>query len=370
MIIRYLTQDDVPQHDKVASQAFVFPCEIGDPTSVLPCEKVLGAFADDNETLLADLEVHERTCHYDGGLLQCAAVGGVAAKPEHRGKGAIRALFAQLFREKQYDISILYPFSEAYYRKLGYERAGFSLNAAVPFSGLQDVERNNDVTLYEGKDPARLTEIYHRCASQYNLSFVRETAEGFSGEPYLSQTYTYILKNNALATLFVDREKSTVFVRELWYDSCASMRGILGFLRNFEANQKTVCFQSLPANTPLLHYVRELKGCEITLHPVGAVRLLNTENVLRAHSYPAQPGAFTLGIGSDVYAVSYAGKDVTVKKGSALPPDVVMDVGRASQILLCGITDPAYTPGVEIRNPDTEFFRAFPPKTTFFTDPF
>ncbi|MBR6940240.1 MAG: GNAT family N-acetyltransferase, partial [Clostridia bacterium] len=120
MIIRYLTQDDITEHDKISSQAFSYSCEIGDPDSVLPCEKVLGAFDDDNKTLFADFEIHEKKCYYDGGLLNCAAIGGVAAKPEHRGKGAVRELFERLFSEENYDISILYPFSEEYYRKLGY----------------------------------------------------------------------------------------------------------------------------------------------------------------------------------------------------------------------------------------------------------
>ena len=98
MIIRLLTQKDVAEHDKITSQAFSYACEIGDPDSVLPCEKVLGAFDDDNRTLFADLELQERTCNYDGGFLTCAAVGGVAAKPEHRGKGAVKALFEQCYQ--------------------------------------------------------------------------------------------------------------------------------------------------------------------------------------------------------------------------------------------------------------------------------
>ena len=132
MKIRFLTQDDVAEHNKVSSQAFVYACEVDDPNSALPCPKVLGAFDDDGKTLLADFELQERVCHYDGGLLTCAAIGGVAAKPEHRGKGAVTALFHHLFRERPYDISILYPFSEPYYRRLGYERVGCSVSVTVP----------------------------------------------------------------------------------------------------------------------------------------------------------------------------------------------------------------------------------------------
>ena len=368
MIIRYLKQNDVAAHDRLSAQAFVYPCEIDDPASVLPCEKVLGAFDDDGETLFADFELYERTCRYDGGVLTCAAVGGVAAKPEHRGKGAVKALFDHLLREENYDVSILYPFSEAYYRRFGYERVGAALCAAVPFAELSAVKRNQDAVLYEGDDPAGLLAVYNRCAAQYNLAFTRQTAAAFSDKPYLSQSYTYVWKNRSFATFSVDRAKSTVFVKELYYDSPASMLGIVGFLRNFEANQKTVCFQNLPADTPLLHYVRDLHSCEITLHAVGAARVLRFETVLRAHAYPPGSGAFTVGIGSDVYRVTYGPDGVTTERNPACGPDVTMDVGRASQILLCGASQAPYLPGVAVHNPETDFFRLFPPKTTFFSD--
>ncbi len=369
MIIRLLTQKDVAEHDKITSQAFSYACEIGDPDSVLPCEKVLGAFDDDNKTLFADLELQERTCNYDGGFLTCAAVGGVAAKPEHRGKGAVKALFEHVFRESGCDVSVLYPFSEAYYRKLGYERAGRSVSAAVPFSELAGIERNHDATLYEGNDTQQLLEIYNRCEKSHNLSFVRENAQAFSSEPYASMRYTYIWKNRSFATICVDREKSAVLVDELCFDSRESMLGIVGFLRNFESNQKTVCFQKLPEDTPLLRYVRDLKNCGITLHNTGSVRILNVENVLRAHRYPAA-GAFTLRVCDETFRVECSESGVEVGKTDLQEPDVILDVNAASQILLCGLSDAQYMPGIVIRNPDLDFLKLFPPRTAFFTDAF
>lgn len=368
MIIRFLTQNDVSEHEKVASQAFVFPTDIGDPNAALPCEKVLGAFGDDNKTLFADLELYGKQCHYGGKLLKCAAIGGVAAKPEHRGKGAVKALFDAVFSEGGYDISILYPFSEVYYRKLGYERVGRSLSVTVPFAALSSIPRNRDAALYEGNDPERLLGIYNRCAAQYNLCFVRETPEMFPEKPYLSQNYTYIWKNNSFATFSVDRGRSTVFVKEIFFDSCESLRGIVGFLRNYESNQKKVCFGNVPENTPLLHYIGDLKDCGITLHRTGAARILNPENVLRAHRYPAGNGAFTVQIGNDIYRVTYGADGAEAEKNGAYAPDAVMDIGRASQLLLDGFTDAAYIPGLEIRNPASDFFGAFPPQTTFFSD--
>ena len=368
MIIRFLTQNDVAEHEKTASQAFVFSSDIHDPDAVLPCEKVLGAFDDDGKTLFADLELYERACHYDGGLLTCAAIGGVAAKPEHRGKGAVKALFDAVFREKKYAISILYPFSEAYYRKLGYERVGRSVSATVPFSELAGISRNRDAALYEGTNTERLLSIYNRCAEAYNLCFVRETAEAFSAQPYLSQRYTYIWKNNSFATFSVDRGKSALFVKELYFDSCEAMLGIVGFLRNFEANQKTVCFQNIPDDSPLLHFVEDMKHCEVAVHNTGSARILDPEKVLKAHRYPPQDGAFTVQIGGDVFRVTYSAKGADVDKNGGYAPDVIMSVSRASQLLLCGFTDAAYIPDLVVKNPSSSFFSLFPPKTTFFSD--
>jgi hypothetical protein len=242
------------------------------------------------------------------------------------------------------------------------------MSVTVPFTELSSIPRNNDAVLYEGRDPDRLLEIYNRCAGQYNLCFVRNTPDMFPKQPYLSQSYTYIWKNNAFATFSVDRGKSTVFVKEIFFDSCESMCGIVGFLRNYEANQKKVCFGNVPENTPLLHYIGDLKECDIALHRTGAARILDPENVLRAHRYPAGDGAFTVQIGNDIYRVTYSPKGVYVEKTDAYTPDAVMSLSRASQLLLCGFTDAAYIPELEIGNPASDFFQAFPPKTTFFSD--
>ena len=368
MIIRLLTPNDVVEHDKISSQAFSYSCDIHEPASVLPCEKVLGAFDDDNKTLFADFEIHERKCNYDGGILTCAAIGGVAAKPEHRGKGAVKALFDYLFRENAYDVSILYPFSETYYRKYGYERVGNSVEITCPFSEISEIRRNNDVKLYEGNDADRLLEIYNRCAQKYNLSFVRENADAFSDKPYFSKNYTYIWKNNSFATIQIDRAKSTVFVSELYFDSCESLLGIMGFLRNFESNQKYFCIQRVPEDSPLLNFLPDLRRCDIQLHNTGSARVMNVEKILRLHEYPVQDGEFTLQICDDIFHVTYSKTGVEIDKDQLRAPDLITDINTASRILLSGLAHAAYIPNLTIKNARSDFFQAFPPKTAFFTD--
>ncbi len=370
MIIRFLTPDDVPEHDKITSQAFSYSCEIGNPDSALPCEKVLGAFDDDGRTLLADFELNERKCYYDGGILTCAAVGGVAAKPEHRGKGAVTALFARLMENPGYDISILYPFSEGYYRRFGYERTGLCLSACVPFPELSAVPRTNDVTLYEGKDTEKLLSIYNRCAGELNLCFIRDSAEAYSDKPYYSQKYTYIYKDGAYATIQIDRETGSLIVSEIFFDSLGSMLGILGFFRNFEANLKKIIFSKLPLNTPLTGIIREMKDCEIKMHNNGSAAILNTEKVLGMHKYPVSEGGFTLQAGEDIFGVTVSGGKTEVIKDASLLPDVITGKCTAAGILLNGTSIARYNPALKINNPESDFFKMFPQKVSFFCDEF
>ncbi|MBR6941267.1 MAG: GNAT family N-acetyltransferase [Clostridia bacterium] len=370
MIIRYLTQDDVPEHDKITSQAFSYSCEIGNPDSVLPSEKVLGAFDDDNKTLFADFEILEKKCCYGIGTLTCAAVAGVAAKPEHRGKGAVKELFARLISDGGYDISILYPFSEEYYRKLGYESVGRCVSAVVPFSGLREIKRNTDVTLYEGNDSAKLLALYNKCARNLNLCFVRENTEAYSDKPYYSQKYTYIYKDGAYATIEIDRDKSTIFVSEIYFDSFESMLGILGFLRNFESNQSKLSFSKLPENTPLFNVIRDIKSCDIRLHNTGSARILNVKKVLETHNYPVQNGEFTIQAGDEQFAVTVEQGKAEVNISRSLKPDLVMDTAAASQVLLSGTDNALYNPGIIINNPQSDFFGMFPREVSFFTDGF
>ena len=97
------------------------------------------------------------------------------------------------------------------------------------------------------------------------------------------------------------------------------------------------------------------------------MRLLDPAAVLRAHKYPAWDGGFTVRIGGETYRVRFSANGAAVEQ-TADAPDAAMDIACASRLLLCGFADPAYEPGLEIKNPASDFFKAFPPKPTFFSD--
>lgn len=387
MIIRGLTEEDVKEHDRVSSQAFVYSCDLTE-SSALPSPVMAGAFLDDNKTLAADMEIGDRRCFFGNGTLRCAAVGGVAAKPEYRGRGAVRAMFDALFDGSvfgdRWDVSVLYPFSSFCYGKFGYGCVGSAVTLTVPFGELSDVPKNTDVRLHEGDDHSALFDIYNACAENYSLCFVRDAASlqssplPYIAEPYLEKKYTYIRGKEAYATFSVNREKSCIEVKEIFYRDRNALVGIVGFLRNFEGNQRTVVFENIPARSEIFTLIRDVCRAEMKARPVGMARVLNAENVLKTKKYPRHGGSFVLGLRDVIekndraFAVEYAGGTAEVHPTDR-PPELILEPPAAAKLFFDGVTsfrELAFLPGAEIKLENPELLAAFPVENTFFCDPF
>ncbi len=384
MIIRQLNKNDVFQHERVASQSFVYGCDVDCENNELPSQIMLGAFADDNITLMADMEIGDRKCNFEGETLTCAAVGGVASKPEYRNKGSVRRMFDVLFNaealKKDFDISILYPFSASYYKKFGYAGMGYSVCIKVPFSEFSHIERCSDVFLYEGKNPEKLTELYNSTFCKYNLSFVRTDGSHFCSEPYLTKEYVYILNDyRAYISISVDRDESTVFVKEIGYSDKESLLNIIGFLRSFEGNQKFAVFKKLPLNTPVLEIVRDINNCVIEMKSTGAARVLDVESVLGKIKYPQSGGSFsiectdTVEKNNGIFRIEYYKGTADIRKINSGRGDVLLNPSGFSRLLLNGVPEfdlREFNDGIVINNYNSDLFKVFTPKNTFFNDEF
>lgn len=386
MEIRNLTPEDYVQHNKVASQSFIYECDIYED-KLLPCETMLGAF--ENGVLAADMEVYDRLCHFDGSILRCAAVGGVASKPEYRNKGAVRQLFEALFSGKHIDykpeISILYPFSEGYYRKFGYGSTGYSVCLTVPFTELSEMPKNTDVVLFEGENEMELLGLYNAASAQGGLSFLRADCRDFSCEPYAKAEYTYIHKDknggyDAYATFSVDRKSSRVNVKEMHFISPDGLRGILGFLRSYEGNQSEITFCALPENSPVFPLLKGAVHYRCTRSCAGAVRILDVASVLEKKLYPVGKGFFAIEItdgdvpaNNGVFTVEYSRGTAEVKRTKTVSPDITLTPCAASSLIFAGTANAQslfYMPGVTVHRSNPALIEAFPVSYPFFTDSF
>lgn len=373
MIIREITEKDLYQSAACMVECFGGGIEPQDLR--MPADKtVLAAFEDDDKTLCAQLEYLEKEVNFDGGILSCAAVGGVSSFARARRKGAVRALFRELQTNPAYakDVSILYPFSSTYYRKFGYDSAGRCMRLEIPSSALASVERCGDVYVAENSDLATLVRIYNENAKKDNLSFVRDGSRYFNANPYRTAEFTYITKDNTgYADLWLRRDIKTIVVREISFGSYETLRTLLGFIRNFDSSMNTVAFEKLPLGSPVLHLIDDRNKAVISASYCGSVRINDVKKVLASKRYRGN-GSFTLRVDGKGYRAEYSDGAVLVTEydGKA---DIEMTVADASRALLCGLSgadEASYMPGVTVNNPSSDFFSCFTPSDAFYTDGF
>lgn len=387
MIIRKLTDADIPEHEKLAALAFICETDPYEEGLTLPCEDMLGAFSDDGR-LIADMEVGKRQNFYYSSLLSCIAVGGVSSRPEVRRSGSVRALFEKLFededRENGAEISILYPFSNTYYRKFGYEFAGETLSVTLPFSELCAERQEGSAELFEGNDPEELLNLYNSSAAKTCLAFRRENAEMFNCDPYRTAKYTYIWRSpsgeaKAYASFIADRRNSVISVRELNYLDKEGLSGILGFLQAYKGNYASLRFEGIPADFPVPHFISDMHGCEIRYSYPGAVRILDVESVLKKKRFPVSGGSFTLKCrdtmkkNNDIFHVEYENGKAVVERGGAYKPDIELEPHAFSRLILCGVNNAEeleYLRGAVITGNAERIASAFVPEKLFFNDSF
>ena len=388
VIVRKLTQADARKADEVSCAAFI--CSLDDEPVLEEGVTFYGAFLDDGETLFSQIEVYNKECFYGSGILKCAGVGGVATKPEYRRRGGVRACFQKMFddsTESGYDISILYPFSTAYYRLFGYENAFKSAWASYDFSVLSHIERSTSVELMTEETLGEMTDLYNRIARKQNLMFKRTDGQYFHTEPYKEKAWTYFAlspdgEKTGYVSITPNRAESTIWVSEIGFLNKAALVTLLGFLRTFDGNFKKLTFDKLPMNSPIFDVLAdENKLAERKFYCSGSARILNLENVLKLNIYPKEKGSFILksvdeciARNNGTFRVEYENGKAAVTKADGEKPDITLNAPALARVLLAreGLDAEAlsYIDGAEISGDITDFLKAFPHLTTAFYDGF
>ncbi|MDR1630555.1 MAG: GNAT family N-acetyltransferase [Oscillospiraceae bacterium] len=396
MIIRYLTPDDILQSMQVSSSAFIWKMDENDLKEAKQkrkdgkIEPILGAFCDDDKTLMAQIEVLDFENNFCGTYLKSSGIGGVATKPEFRRGGAVRALFNAHFaeaKEKAYVTSLLYPFSYDYYRLFGYERICRFVECTLPYKAIAHVARNCDVKLYEGEEKMKeqLLGVYDAYARKHNHMFRRTCDDYFYKKPYEQNEYTYLWFNaagepKAYVSYTCDRPASAVHVKELLFTDYESLYGMLGFLRVYDGNFETLHFMKLPEHSPVFELITEHKYFQSTLRNSGSVRIFDLKTLLEANSYPETAGHFSLYYPDDcmnkgcIFEVEYQSKKAQVALRTGGEYDLYLAPAPAARLTLGGegLTEERlqYIGGIEVKTTAADFLRAFPARPVDFYEGF
>src|SRR5581483_10265276 len=135
--VRQLAESDLPAARRLSGTAFGWrpSADAPPPAAAAPNTRVRWGAFDEHGALVAqavDL-VHEQW--WGGRILAASGVASVAVAPEHRGRGASRAVMSTLLhhaRDRGAAVAALFCTSSAVYRSLGFEVCGVLRTVTLP----------------------------------------------------------------------------------------------------------------------------------------------------------------------------------------------------------------------------------------------
>ncbi len=307
--------------------------------------------------------------------------GGIETPVENRRNGNVRKMFDYMHyyaANEGVAVSLLHPFSFTYYEQFGYKKVADHLILRFPTRMIDFVPRRCSFVPYDETRLSDVLEIYRAFSKGRNLLPERFDDSHYTREG--RQTYVYYDNGSPTAyvtftqtkTLYINNYINTLLtVNEMAYKSAKGLREIFSFLRMFEGEfdetELRDCSLCSEVDLVLKHYVHT----DYKRLPDLAARVINTERLLDANTYPEKEGEFTVRITdamptvAGVYNVCYGGKDHRIQRlGDSADAQLTLSATAFVRIIYgydpVDAKNAEYIEGVEIHSPCDDFFRAFP----------
>ncbi len=383
MEVRLIKPEEAVDYLKISAASFIWKFDKDvDKEVEMP---VMGAFH--NGKLIAGMELFDFKCNYCGNLINTLVLSGICSQPESRRMGGVRAIFDEVGKtaiKNGIVAGFLSPFSIEYYEKFGYANLNRCFTISVPFHKLEHIPRNNDVELYTGEQLEELCQLHNKCAFKENLMTLREDNKHFCSKPLEEADYTYIHRNtkgeaDGYVRFKVTRPEQLV-CDELFVLNPEALKGIVGFLRNYDGIVKTLCVKKQYQGSPFACLVDRIDGIKYNYDGGYAGRIYNLKKLLENNVYPEKHGSFSILSLDDleqnkgIFDVEYENGKATVTHRNDGVYDISLTPPAAARLLLAGEGHTAetavYINGVELKTDADDFFRAFPHRATRFTDSF
>jgi len=255
-----------------------------------------GCFTDDGR-MMAHVQNEHRYTMYDGHEVYTGCIGCVSTFPEYREGGAVKEIFAQLFRDAYVNgevFSYLFPFKHSFYRKFGYETCGELPVYRFPISALKGRHFTGWAKMWlPGDDMTAHTEVYSKFSKKYNQAHVRSANEmkgRIHSDPFESRRYTYLLGNDAPCAFITFNDKyeeggNVVNVQDCAWLGKEGMDAILGFLARFSADYGYISIR-MPSDMKLAALIGDGKALNVSMHNVYMARLINAKKALELLKKP------------------------------------------------------------------------------------
>ncbi len=346
MIVRKITENELLESDHISSLSFHWsldaqgksPEEYAKGLRATTFSKgdssvtvTWGAFTDDGE-MMASLCILPYQVAFDDHQVPMAGIGAVCTYPQHRRKGAVKAMFTGFLNElyeKRMPFSYLYPFSEQFYGNLGYHRSCASIQWEFDLKAVPNAPIPGNFRLYRpGESIDDFKAAYQDFIPQWNMMVRRDhldwktiiTADPFKGETH---AFLYRDKSGKPAGYLVfekkvgDKDRRLLNCKEIAFDSFDTLKAIMAFAKTFSSDYEGISI-SMPSTLDLGYFCADYSQSETTRQVKlnGMVRVVHAEEVLRLAKY-AGSGSLSLYLHDDFLPMNNGLYNITFENDAA-----------------------------------------------------
>ncbi|MFW9779949.1 MAG: enhanced intracellular survival protein Eis [Candidatus Heimdallarchaeota archaeon] len=268
----------------------------------LPYQVVNYLLEDQNRKVIATLGVIEFKQRIRGTWVKMAGITAVACRPEYRRKSYMTRLFRDTFtrlNQQGFLVSVLYPFTFAFYEKLGYGQADAIIAHTIkPTEILKRPTPNRIIT--EDFDPS-----FQRCQPLYRQ--LSEKKEGLVERPHYVWEKLYgwnwtnggfqficqDLEGNDLGYIITRFERkspnnpfSFLEVREIVYFDPETKQALLNFLADHDSQRDYI--KIAPFDQNYLPFLTTPRMKENLIIANSMIRIMNIKNLIPLLKYPEE----------------------------------------------------------------------------------
>jgi len=267
---------------------------------------------------------------FGGRRIASAAVAGVAVLPEHRGRGAGRALMVghlHACREQRIPLSVLYAATPTFYRKVGYEPAGWIVRWKVDPDDLAAARPDGCTYVRADKDDPTIRELYARWAVEHNGPLTRSDEFWMRNlDPPKNRRHIYRLEFDATAEGYValchERPDHACRVEDMVTRSPRAACAAMALLYQHRSINREIRWAG-SFHDPWRKRIDE-NAAHIDHTEEWLLRLCDVEAALSQRGYPAIHCELHLDVRDDVipdnagrYVLSVRGGAPTVQRGGS-----------------------------------------------------
>ncbi len=263
MEIRKITKEDMTQVVKLHQYAYGFWTDQDvrdeDYNFMIP-ENIIGLF--ENDTLLSVLTIMKTQQSVRGVLKGMGGISMVGTYPEARMKGYVRTIMQSAFlemKEAELSVSMLEPFRETFYSRLGYVPAYEKFRLKAPLDGLRVAPESaiGDEWTVERVPGHEAKDTY----MTFIQDFAPTTFHGYAFNPEIrDEEWTRRNKN-----------RHYVFVKKAGKIEALARYQLKGYMHFEEPGQLIVeemYWRTLPAQTALFNYLGKHRDQIQTIHMI------------------------------------------------------------------------------------------------------